>query len=66
MVIENLAAHLRIHDSVDDILKHPAFAGFARLLLPWDDRRYDTTMPLRSVGSRASGVRTIAVIGGQT
>jgi acetyl esterase/lipase len=48
---KNLAAHLRVDDSVDDILKHPAFAGFGRLLLPWDDRRYDTTMPLRSIGS---------------
>ena len=48
---KNLAAHLRVDDSVDDILKHPAFAGFGRLLLPWDDRRYDTTMPLRNIGS---------------
>jgi acetyl esterase/lipase len=32
-------------------LKHPAFAGFAHLLLPWDDRGYDTTMPLRNIGS---------------
>ena len=43
--------HLRVDDSVDDILKHPAFAGFGRLLLPRDDRRYDTTVPLRSIGS---------------
>jgi acetyl esterase/lipase len=50
-VSKNLAAHLRVGDSVDDILKHPAFAGFGRLLLPWDDRRYDTTMPLRNIGS---------------
>src|SRR5207249_3739518 len=28
-----------------------AFAGFSRLLLPWDDRRYNTTMPLRNIGS---------------
>ena len=50
-VTKNLGAHLRVDDSVDDILKHPAFAGFGRLLLPWDDRRYDTTMPLRNIGS---------------
>jgi len=43
--------HLRIDDSIDDLLKHPAFAGFARLLLPWDDRRPDTTMALRNIGS---------------
>jgi acetyl esterase/lipase len=51
MASKNLAAHLRVDDSVDDILKHPAFAGFGRLILPWDDRRYDTTMPLKNIGS---------------
>lgn len=45
------APHLRVDDGVGDILQHPAFAGFARLLLPWDDRRYDTTMTLRDIGS---------------
>jgi hypothetical protein len=34
-----------------DVLAHPAFAGFGRLLLPWDDRSYDTAMPLSNVGS---------------
>ena len=50
-VSQSLAAHLRLDDSVDDILQHPAFAGFARLLLPWDDRRYDHAVPLRSIAS---------------
>src|SRR5687767_10346235 len=45
------AVRLRVDDTVGDVLKHPAFAGFGRLLLPWDDRRYDTTMPLREIGS---------------
>ena len=45
------AAHLRVDDTVGDVLEHPAFAGFARLLLPWDDRRYETTMRLREIGS---------------
>ena len=31
------AAHLRVDDTLGDLLKHPAFAGFGRLLLPWDD-----------------------------
>ena len=44
-------AHLRLDDSLDEILEHPAFAGFGRLLLPWDDRRYDRAMPLRNIGS---------------
>ena len=43
--------HLRIDDTVGDVLGHPAFAGFGRLLLPWDDRRYDTTMRLGQIGS---------------
>jgi acetyl esterase/lipase len=33
------------------MLEHPAFAGFGRLLLPWDDRRLETTMRLRDIGS---------------
>ena len=47
----SLAAHLRLDDSVGDLLQHPAFAAFGRLLLPWDDRRYDHAMPLRNIGS---------------
>jgi len=48
---ETIAPHLRVDDTIDDLLKHPAFAGFGRLLLPWDDRRYDGTMPLEHLGS---------------
>lgn len=43
--------HLSIDDRLQDILHHPAFAGHARLLLPWDDRRYDEAMPLRQIGT---------------
>jgi acetyl esterase/lipase len=43
--------HLGIQDSVGDLLRHPAFAGFSQLILPWDDRRYDERMPLTHVGS---------------
>jgi hypothetical protein len=50
-VSTNLSAHVRVTDSLNHILTHPAFAGFGRLLLPWDDRRYDTTMPLRNIGA---------------
>ena len=46
-----VAAHLRTDGHVDDILTHPAFAGFSRLVLPWDDRRPDPNMPLRNIGS---------------
>jgi len=44
-------AYLRVDDTVGDLLAHRAFAGFGRLLLPWDDRRYDTSMRLRDIGS---------------
>jgi acetyl esterase/lipase len=47
----NRAAHLHVSDSVDSMVKHPAFAGFGRLLLPWDHRPYDATMPLKNIGS---------------
>jgi acetyl esterase/lipase len=33
-----------------DIWKHPAFAEFGLLLLPWDGRSYDEQMPLRDIG----------------
>ncbi len=42
---------LSIDDSLRDLLRHPAFAGHARLLLPWDDRPHDEAMPLRQIGS---------------
>lgn len=45
------AVHLRVDDTVGDLLTHPAFAGFGRLLLPWDDRRVETTMRLREIGA---------------
>jgi acetyl esterase/lipase len=43
--------HLRPGDTIASLMKHPAFAGFAHLLLPWDDRTPDDRMPLRSIGS---------------
>jgi acetyl esterase/lipase len=43
--------HLGVESTVGDLLRHPAFAGFARLILPWDDRGYDEQMPLSGIGS---------------
>lgn len=37
--------------TIGDLLAHPAFAGHARLLLPWDDRPADPSMPLSEIGS---------------
>jgi acetyl esterase/lipase len=42
--------HLRPEDRLGDLLNHPAFQGFSRLLLPWDGRAYDEAMPLAAIG----------------
>jgi acetyl esterase/lipase len=42
---------LRVDDTVGDLLGHPAFVGFGRLLLPWDDRSVDTAMRLRDISA---------------
>lgn len=42
--------HLTSGDNVGTMLRHPAFAGFGRQLLPWDERPVDETMPLRELG----------------
>jgi hypothetical protein len=49
--VKSEAAYLRADDRIRDLLNHPAFAGFARPTLPWDDRDYDDTMPLRDIGT---------------
>jgi acetyl esterase/lipase len=43
--------HLTVDDTIQDLLNHPAFSGFGRLLLPWDDRPPDPSLQLRGVGS---------------
>ncbi len=43
--------HLGIQSTIGDILGHPAFAGFSRLILPWDDRPYDDGLRLTEIGS---------------
>jgi acetyl esterase/lipase len=42
---------LGVESTIGDVLRHPAFAGFAPLILPWDDRTYDEQMPLTRIGS---------------
>lgn len=37
--------------TIGDLLAHPAFAGHANLMLPWDDRPADPSMPLSEIGS---------------
>jgi acetyl esterase/lipase len=45
------AGHLATSDSLGDILHHPAFSGFAPLILPWDGRRYEEDMRLSDIGA---------------
>jgi len=44
-------AHLTADNSIGDLLRHPAFSGYSRLLMPRSDRSYDETMRLRDIGS---------------
>ena len=43
--------HLSVQSTIGDILRHPAFAGFSRLILPWDDRVYEEKKPLTRIAS---------------
>jgi hypothetical protein len=43
--------HLHIDDRISDLLQHPDFDGFARLLLPGGSVTVDPDMRLREVGS---------------
>lgn len=57
--------HLRPDSTIGDLLNHPAFVGFARLTLPWDDRSYDPLVPLTNIGSLLpyhSNVDPVAVV----
>jgi acetyl esterase/lipase len=46
-----IPGHFTLNDTLGDVLQHPAFGGFSRLVLPWDDRRYDEETPLSDIGS---------------
>jgi acetyl esterase/lipase len=43
--------HLTVDDRLRDLLNHPAFGGFAHLILPADHCDYDEGMPLSNLGS---------------
>ncbi len=47
----NRDGHLNIDTTIRDLLSHAAFAGFGRLILPWDDRAYDESMRLSNIGA---------------
>lgn len=42
---------LRTDSRIADLLNHPAFGGFARRLLPWDERPYDGEMLLSNIST---------------
>jgi acetyl esterase/lipase len=44
-------AHLKTSNTIGDILNHPAFSGFSRFILPWDNRNYDESMRLTNAGA---------------
>lgn len=43
--------YLQTSSPIGNLLNHPAFPGYARLLLPWDDRNYDERMPLSQIST---------------
>lgn len=43
--------HLSVDSTISDVIAHPAFESFGRLIFPWDDRTPDPTMPLREIGA---------------
>jgi acetyl esterase/lipase len=45
------AGPLTVDQRIKDLLDHPAFAGYARRILPWDDRAYDDSTSLRDIGT---------------
>jgi acetyl esterase/lipase len=51
LVSASQPVHLDARSTLRDLLRHPALAAFAPLILPWDDRAYDEQMPLARIGS---------------
>lgn len=45
------AGHLHSGSSIGDLLNHPAFRGYSRLLMPRSDRAYDAHMRLGDMGA---------------
>jgi len=43
--------HLGFGSTLSELLRHPAFAGYARRLLPQDDVAIDETLPIERLGS---------------
>jgi hypothetical protein len=50
-VNEARSGRLETRSTLGDLLGHRAFVGFARLILPWDDRAYDESLRLDRIDS---------------
>ena len=48
---ETRGGTLRTTDRIRDVLDHPQLAGFAHLMLPWDEGSYDPDTRLDDIGS---------------
>lgn len=63
-----LPSHIRADGKLSDVLNHPAFRGFAQHLMPWPDRAYEMSMPLREIGlllpyhSNVSGQEVVSTL----
>lgn len=42
--------HLTINDTIGDLLRHPAFQGFEKHIMPRNDREYEENMPIYDIG----------------
>jgi hypothetical protein len=40
-------SHLSIDSTIGNVIAHPVFAGFSRLILPWDERTPDGKIHLQ-------------------
>jgi acetyl esterase/lipase len=49
--VDKQFTHLRPDSTIGDLLAHPAFAGFAQRILPWDGRDYDRQARLSALGT---------------
>ncbi len=45
------SSHLTVNSTIGEVIAHPAFAGFGRFLLPWDNRKPDGNMQLREISA---------------
>lgn len=65
VAVQRNAVHLRLESTVEDVLRHPSFRDFGRLLLPWDDQRGAKTR-LKDIGALLpyhSHVDPVSVVG---